>query len=80
MSAQRFQLDASATVRAWLEARPSSEPRAIAYDFVTMIKEIGTGALFVLGQMLLRCPRRHDRQAPRSRMAASTICSGRRIG
>jgi len=32
MSDQHFHLEADATVRAWLEARPSAAPRVIAYD------------------------------------------------
>ncbi len=32
MPGPQFQLEADASVRAWLEAHPSSEPRVIAYD------------------------------------------------
>jgi hypothetical protein len=32
MSDQRFQLEADAAVRAWLEAHPSAAPRVIAYE------------------------------------------------
>jgi hypothetical protein len=32
MSDERFQLEADATVRAWLQAHPSRAPRVIAYD------------------------------------------------